>query len=347
MTRSMTIRFTSLIALAGSAVATAQQRSTLELDAPPTEEPAPRFIGGVEVPRVGSREEFFSLTRRDRSIVGQDRRPPITVLTGASLQFTGDAGLDDTGGSVQVSRVGAEIGFSHRLTDDSDFIFQVVPEFSFYDFEDAEGILPFAPSEDEPFDDVYSLTLRPVYRVNRFKGWSYLVGATLVSAGETSADFEDTLYIGGFGGASYWISDTLRIGFVITGRTLLEEGVQIIAFPTIEWRPNERFSLITGQGGLQAGYHFGNFKLAAEFGFENREYGLDRDGPLPGGSYNEFRFPAGVSLTYAPTQQFVISGRVGAMLLQSIEFNDAGGGEVADQDLESTIFGGLSIQIRF
>ena len=307
----------------------------------------PRKLGNLDVPEVKSREDFFDLDRRERQIFSQWRRPPVTVLTGFTSQVTGEADFDDAGGGLTVRRAAAEFGFSFRLDEDTDYVLRFLPEVSFYDFDDARGLLPNNPGVAEPFDQANIFTIQQVYRVNRLEGWSWLVGLDLTSAGEPGAEFEDTMTVRGFAGASYWVTPKLRLGAVLVGASRLETGVQLIPVPTIEWYPSERWSVLTDQNGFSVGYHVGDLRIAGELGFESREVGLDDDGPVPSGSFSDRRLPLGLSLTYSPTRRFVLAGRAGVMLFQEIEFNRAGGSELLEEDLDPTVFGGFELRIRF
>jgi len=324
------------------ASALARQPGTPIPDTPPQN---PRRLGDLEVPEVRSREDFFNLNRRETQIFSQWRRSTVTVLTGFTSQVTGEADFDDASGGLTVSRVGAEFGFSFRLDEDTDYVLRFLPEVSFYDFDDARGLLPNNPGVAEPFDQANALTVQQVWRVNRLEGWSWLAGLDLTTSGEPGAEFEDTMTVRGFAGASYWVTPNLRLGGVLVAASQLETGILVIPLPTIEWYPTERWSILTNQNGFSAGYHVGHLRIAGELGFERREIGLDDDGPVPSGSFSDRRLPLGVSLTYSPTRRFVLAGRAGVMLFQEIEFNTAGGGELLDEDLDPTVFGGFELRI--
>lgn len=307
----------------------------------------PRRLGNLEVPEVSSREDFFSLSRRERQIFSQWRRPTVTVLTGLTSQVTGEADFDDADGGIRVSRLGAEFGFSFRLDQDTDYVLRFLPEVSFYDFEDARGLLPDNPAVGEPFDQANALTVQQVWRVNRLEGWSWLAGLDLITSGEPGAEFEDTIRVRGFAGASYWVTPKLRLGGVIRAASQLETGLIVVPFPTIEWYPTERWSILTNQNGFSAGYHLGDLRIAGEVTFRRREIGLDDEGPVPSGSFSDRRVPLGVSVTYSPSRRFVLAGRAGVLLFQEIEFNTAGGGELINETLDPTIFGGFELRLRF
>ncbi|MEL6397337.1 MAG: hypothetical protein AAFQ71_15265 [Planctomycetota bacterium] len=344
----MPIRRTTIVLALAAGNALAQDDQPDVVEALPTdplrlEEPIRR---GPEIPVVESRDDFFALNRRDQTIYGRTQREPVTILAGFGYNYTGSADLD-RGGDFSVNRLTSEFGLSIKVSDDADLIIVTEPSAAFYDFENAEGILPFAPGVGEPIEEAYEVPLRLVYRVDKADGWSWFVGGSVVYAGEPGVEFEDAVYGDGFAAASWWVNDNLRLGFGVRGGIGLDGDPTVFPFPVIEWYPTERFSLVTSGRGISAGYEIGAWRLSVDATLITPEYGLDDDGPLPGGSFRERRFPVAFGVSYSPAPRFNVTGRIGAAVAGEIQFFDAGGGEVADESLDPVVFAGVEISLRF
>jgi hypothetical protein len=300
------------------------------------------------VPIVNSKADFLALDHHQRQAFSRAMRPAVSFFVEGGGQWSSPADLEDASGEVGVTRLSAGGGVSFRLTDTADLILRGSAVFSFYAFDDAAGILPGAPTVDEPFEDVYELTFAPILRVLPEDGWQWFVGGRVRSAGEPDAEFEDTLIGGGLAGASYDITDTFRLGVGVTVNTRLEGGVWVFPIPIIEWDITPDLALKTRESGIGLEYWVTeSWNIAARIGFERSEYRLAEDNALPGGSVTDRRVPVTFAVTYSPSPKTVVSAFVGGEFLGELEFNDRDENEVASTDLGGSLVVGFDLRIAF
>jgi hypothetical protein len=304
--------------------------------------------GPVGLPEVRSTEDPLALDHHEREAFSRVNRPAVSFFVEGGGQWSSPADLEDASGEVGVTRLSAGGGVSFRLTDTADLILRGSGVFSFYEFDDAAGILPGAPTVDEPFEDVYVLTFAPILRVLPADGWQWFVGGRVRSAGEPDAEFEDTLIGGGLAGASYDITDTFRLGAGVTVNTRLEGGVWFLPIPIIEWDITPDLALKTRETGIGLEYWVTeSWNVAARVGFERYEYRLAEDNALPGGSVTDRRVPVTLAVTYSPSPKTVVSAFVGGEFLSELEFNDRDEDEVASTDLGGSVVVGFDLRFAF
>lgn len=317
------------------------------LSAPSWAQDAPVDLEG-SIPIVNSKADFLALDHHQRAAFSRAKRPAVSFFVEGGGQWSSPADLEDASGEVGVTRLSAGGGVSFRLSDSADLILRGSAVFSFYDFKDAAGILPGAPTVDEPFEDVYELTFAPILRVLPADGWQWFVGGRIRSAGEPDAEFEDTLIGGGLAGASYDITDTFRLGLGVTVNTRLEGGVWVLPIPIIEWDITPNLALKTRENGIGLEYWVTeSWYVAARVGFERSEYRLAEDNALPGGSVTDRRVPVTLAVTYSPSPKTVVSAFVGGEILGELEFNDRDENEVASTDLGTSMVVGFDLRIAF
>lgn len=264
------------------------------------------------------------------------------------VQWSSPADLDDASGDVAVTRLSAGGGVSFKVSDKSMLILRGSARFSFYEFDNAAGVIPSLPAVAEPFDDAYALTFSPLLSVNADEDWRWFVGGRVRSAGEPDADFGDTLIGGGVAGASYRVNDNLRLGLAVNVNSRLEGGVWVFPIPIIEWDITDKLALRSREGGVALEYGLNDaWTLGLRGGFERHEFRLADDNLVPGGSVTDRRIPVGLVVTYAPSRRVSVTGLVGSDVWGSLDFHNASGNEIADTDLGSDLLVGFDLRITF
>lgn len=304
--------------------------------------------GGLAVPEVNSKDDYFALDRDERRVFSRARRPDVSFFVEGGGRYSSAAELDGTNADVSVARLRAALGLSFRVNDDTDFILRLGNEFSFYEFENGAGIVPGMPAVDEPFDSVRSTTLTPLLRSLPETGWQWTLGGRVTSAAEPGADFNDSIAAGGFALASYDIAENFRLGAGVNIVTRLEGGLFVFPIPVIQWDIADDLRIGTTERGFGLTYFIdANWRIGADVTFMRREYRLADDNAIPGGSFTDIRVPVALAVTYSPSPKTVITGRIGSEVIGDLEFNDRNESEVASYDLSPTLMVGLDLRIAF
>ncbi len=310
--------------------------------------PEPTTSGKDGVPVVNSRAEFLALSRKDRHRYSRAHREKVSFFVDGQSVWSTGADIDNTTGDVSVARLRAGAGLAFRLNDTADLIFRGRAQFSFYDFSGAAGVVPSMPTLADPFDDVYDVSFEPVLRVLPEHGWQWFIGGRIRSAGESGANFGDTIIGGGFAGASYDITDSLRLGVGVNVESKLDGGVWAFPVPLIEWDITEDLTLLTREDGVALEYWFANvWNVSLVAGYERYQYRFADSSAVSGGSVVDQRVPVSLALTYSPSESLVISGRVGAEVGGSLEFYNASDTKIADTDLDTNLLFGFDVSIAF
>lgn len=273
--------------------------------------------------------------------------PRLTFGLRGTADWAFPADLGDGAGEVSVGRVGATLDVSYLIDERSRFGLRLGEEFSFYDFAD----VTLLASGEAPIDDASETTVGLSYSRQLDDRWSIFGSATAIASAETGADFGDSLTYSGIGIASYAINERLTIGGGVLARTRLEDDVLVIPVVTVDWKIDDRWTLTNagGSGGARATLayqHSDAWRFFGDVGFEGREFRLDDDGPIPDGIGRDQRLPVGLGALYTPNKNFAIQLRAGAHFLQSLEFDDSSGDEIADSDIDPTGFISLMVSLR-
>ncbi|KAA0215164.1 MAG: hypothetical protein DYG94_09755 [Leptolyngbya sp. PLA3] len=286
----------------------------------------------------------------------QDAAPAATTQTkpladtSFSLSFggtwIGEADLDDSPGSLGIARAGARLGVGHKLSDTVTLNFGADVDYSVYDFDDASGLIA---GTDDPFDDstIVTLSLGAKFKSGERNTW--FVTGLARSAGESGAEFDETLTGGGIVGFSHSFSDDLTVGIGVLASSELEDEVYVIPVPIIRWNINEQWTLASGErANVQLTYAPSDrWAFGAEASWDRRRFRLDDEGPLPSGVVEERHVPVGVFARFSPGPNIELSARVGAHLGSEIKIDDENGDRVGKDDLESALYAGFDVRFRF
>ena len=81
--------------------------------------------------------------------------------------------------------------------------------------------------------------------------------------------------------------------------------------------------------------------------FRGRSFRLDEDGPIPDGMGTDRRVPVAFFADYKPKPGITLSAQVGAMVFGNIEVLDDAGNDLADDDVDPSVYLGLGARISF
>ncbi len=206
-----------------------------------------------------------------------------------------------------------------------------------------------AASIGSEFDTVTTLSLIGSYAARTEKGSTWFIGGGVLSNGENSADFGDTIDGMLMGGYRYKVNNTLELGLGVAVRTQLDDDVLVVPLPQVRYTINEYWSIESEGVGLKFNYKASDaldYGITAEFA--STTFRLDNShATAPEGVATHRRFPIAFYAIYEPNDTIEISGRIGAMMAGELEILDTNGNDLTSQDIDTGIFGSINVSFKF
>lgn len=317
------------VAFLALAAALAPTAAHAQVDAPadPTQ-------GNADAPPAGDRDTLWDRTN-------------FSLTTRATFHLPADL---DTDGDVGISRLTGELGVSSLLGNDVFLRLSFGSEFSFYDFDDATGLV----ANGDPFDTTYQYDINMALSGRFNPKWGWFTGGGLTWAAESGSSGSDIFRARGFGGVRYTFNNDLSIGAGVGVFTRLEDDELIIPLVTLDWKLGPRSQLETGglggAGGVGVRYTFKPTRQWDLFGqarWVGREYRLDDDGPIPEGVARDQRFEVAAGARYNFTPNIQVHGRAGVDFFNEIELLDRTGDQISSEDVDPSVVLGIGVTIRF
>jgi len=263
--------------------------------------------------------------------------------------FVGHQGAADLdgGGDVSATRSFLSVGGLYRFQSGNAAGLSLGFGQQSYDFGGGAATL---------WGDIRALSLSVPMRFELNNNARIFVAPQIRRAYESGASTSDSVTYGLFAGASWQLTDSLRIGPAFGAFSELE-GDDIDLFPAliVDWDISDRWNLSTGAGvaatrgpGLRLSYAYSD---ALDFGLgvrlESGEFRLDDKGLAPGGVGEDRSIPVVISMDYAPNPGFAVSGFVGAAFDGELRVEDSTGARVNKQSYDTAPVGGVSLRLRF
>lgn len=284
--------------------------------------------------------------------------PPIEFRLGASHTFDGD--LSDTDASVNRTALLGDL--SYRLPSFNDKMVVTLSLSAGQLWYDFSGATSLAPGTAKPWSDITlaSVSVSTLYFFN--EKWTGFGAVSVNYAGESGADFGESLTGGVLVGASYKFSDDLSIGALLLVKTQLEDDVLVFPIPTFKWKlpfdDDRRFTL--SLGGSEAGSILGagaSLSYAASdtltvalaltgFGVGG-DFRLDEDGPIPGGVGRDFSVPLVASVKWNPRPNLTLGAFAGMTLFGNVEALNSNGDDIIDRDVDPAVIIGANLSFSF
>lgn len=277
-----------------------------------------------------------------------DAQPRIGWGTEVSgfVGYQGDADLSG-GGNVSATRSVVNLGALYSFSSGNSAGISLSYGHQSYDF--SRGAAPL-------WGNIRGVALSVPMRFEMDNGARVFLAPQVRRAYEGSSSSSDSTTYGLFAGASWQVSDQLRIGPAFGAFSELE-GDDFEVFPAVivDWNITDRWTLSTGSGiaatqgpGLRLSYAYSD---ALNFGLNGRlessEFRLDSSGLAPGGVGEDTSMPVVLSVDYAPNPGLAISGFVGAAFDGELTVDDAAGARVSKQSYDTAPVAGLSVRLRF
>ncbi|MFG0326307.1 MAG: DUF6268 family outer membrane beta-barrel protein [Phycisphaerales bacterium JB037] len=268
-------------------------------------------------------------------------------ITGRSV-YAFPSGLDG-GGDLSVTRLGADVAVSGAIDDRNRLIASFNNEFSFYDLS---GTALIPGDSDGLLEETYDSGVGLAWISQIDDAWSVLVRGSVDAAGESGADFGDSLTYGGLVVVSNQITPNLRLGAGVIARTRLEDDALVVPIVAIDWIVADGWTVTTGGASGGAGIEV-RYELTEEVtltlagGWRSDDYRLSDDNPLPDGVVRHDRVPVAAGVIYRPSRRIEIVARGGAHVWQRLEVLDGSGDEIADANGDAAPFISLDLSFRF
>ncbi|MEQ8769616.1 MAG: DUF6268 family outer membrane beta-barrel protein [Phycisphaerales bacterium] len=322
----------------------------MTLALPALAQPAPEYAPESEpgIPEVRSRADFDALSPEEKKIYLSTLDPVRISLSGGAT-YTASS-FEDIAGDVDVLRIDTDLTFDILAGEGRNLTIVLGQERSFYDFDDAAGIIPAAPADNDPISDAQRVYLRPTFDVIDDSGWGWFLTGSLEFAGEPGAVFDDSFTIGGGGGVTYQVADGLRLGLGVLGSTRVEESGLVIPFPIIEWTIAEDWSFNLGRrnaGAVLAYQARDDLSLSLGVSFGQREYRLDDDNVVSNGVLIDRGVPITLAAAWKPSSNVTLTGRAGTLVAGEIEFTDSRGNRLNREDRDPGLIVGFDLRIAF
>lgn len=281
---------------------------------------------------------------------GAPQSPWSTVVRGGAVyQF--DTDLDE-GGSYTSGRyniqVGQNYGWSRRDTATLAFSYTL----DSYDFSAGN---PDGIAFNSPWENIHTFSISTPLRKGIGDNWTAFLIPSIRSAGESGADFSETITGGGFTGFSYKFSDSLTIGPGLGVFSQLEDSATIFPVLIIKWDITEKLSLDTGRGlaatqgpGLTLSYKATpKLRLGVGGRYEKLRFRLDEDGSVESGVGEDSSIPVFASCTYSVNRKSSLSFVAGLETNGELKVEDSKGRTIIEEESDSGVFAGLTFNMRF
>jgi hypothetical protein len=263
-----------------------------------------------------------------------------------SLNHAFRADLSDGPGKVGVTRGSADLSVIGPIAAQSSLLLKFGTEISAYDFKDATR---FAAS-GEPWDTIHDYFVSAGVTHEFDENWSAIGVARVRSTGESGADFGDTLTYGGFVGATYAFSKSLRVGVAAGISTQLEDSVQFLPLPSVFWKIDDEWTLDFGSiRGVSLAYKPSDqWKFWGFFDYNNRSFRLENDNAAASNGVGRDRsFNAAINATWSPTPRIDLTASAGYIFGQQLILDNQNGDRIVKDDVDATPFIGIAAEFKF
>ena len=128
--------------------------------------------------------------------------------------------------------------------------------------------------------------------------------------------------------------------------------MRVVPIPQITLKIDERWTLASERAGLKLDYKANDTTSFGVFGrFEGRDFRIDTDNTLlPGGAVAATGFPVTAYVDFnnvANNANVSLFAEVGVIAGGEMEFFNAAGVSVIEEDIDAGVFASLSLRIRF
>jgi hypothetical protein len=207
----------------------------------------------------------------------------------------------------------------------------------------------------EPWETIHVLTFTPSLAMQLNPELSLLVGPIFEFSGETDADFDESLTVGGRLAGTYRFSDSLHVTLGVVVSSEIEDDVYVQPLVAVNWGISDDLNLrmlaeSTRGGEARLAYNFlEDWTASIGAGFRRERFRLNDDGPAArrdGVGEEEATVISG-RLAYAFAERISLEGYIGGTLDGEFDLDNERGNGIADSDYDDAVYGGLRFTIGF
>jgi hypothetical protein len=260
-----------------------------------------------------------------------------------------EADVDNSTAEMERNSVQVVAGHRFEVRDDVFLVGNVAYHGSYYDFSNGND------RSQLRWSDIHqaTLTLGVGWKVDEH--WTLMALGMGRTAGESGADFGDTLTGGSTFVVDYRWSENLSTGLMLGVLSQLEDSVAIIPVPTVDWRFADGWRFHLGMVGLahpgvgpEISYRSDTWEFALGGSYQKRRYRLDdRAGPTNEGIGQEISFPIFARAAFAPNQNMNFGLMAGVALGGELRSGADGGSKVFKNDYDPAPIIGVQANFRF
>jgi len=261
-------------------------------------------------------------------------------------QFDSDL---DSGGTAGYTGVLASLGRSWTIDSGASLGFRLRFDYEDWRFDDLGALGGLAP-----WNDVYRVGLAVPYSVTTDGGWRWSLTPTVEYAGESGAEFADSLEYGASLVAARAIRPDLTLGLGV-GIYYRIGDTSAFPFVMIDWRITDRLRLSnptpggpSGPAGLELRYALDSgWEVGLGAAYRSDRFRLDRDGPFPSGVGEQRSVPVLASIGRQLSDGLSLRLYAGAALGSKLRVEDEDGRRLYDEDRDPAAMVGLLVNGRF
>ena len=271
--------------------------------------------------------------------------------TWMGVHYTHQFEADVDNSTAEMERDSVQVNAGHRfdMGDDVFVIGNIAYHGSYYDFSNGNDRSQLL------WSDIHQTTLMLGVGWTVGENWTLVAIGLGRSAGESGADFGDTLTGGGILAIDYSWSEDLELGAIIGVLSQLEDSAALLPIPTVDWRFADGWRFQFGMVGMaytgvgpQISYRTEKWEFALAGSFQKRRYRLDdRAGPTNEGIGQEISFPIFARATYAPNKNMNFGLMAGVAVGGELRSGADGGSKVFKNDYDPAPIIGLQANFRF
>jgi len=287
---------------------------------------------------------------------GSDDLPPVSALVadepgfrlGVDYQWQDDAPLV-SGGRVGIQRVGVDAVFEADL--DESFSLAVGLEYDL-DLWDFKRTTVFT----EEWEDIHQIALSATVNLELDNDWDVYGGPVVRYAGESGADLNDSITLGGFAGLRWQPSTDLTLGLGLAVVEEIEDSARLFPIIQLDWEfvPDWRLrttptSFNTGSTELQLAWQADrDVEVAVGLLLNHRpRFRLDDEGAVPDAVAREEGRWLYLRGTWALDDDIDVTASIGYALEPDVRLTDAGGELITERDYDEALTLGARLSIRF
>jgi hypothetical protein len=287
-----------------------------------------------------------NLFARESGPPATDRHVRVSASASSGHQFK--SGMDG-GGDVSINHYGIGVDGSTSLTDKLRFRGRLGYDREEYDFS-GTNTFPVA----KPWNSINHAGLSTGLEYTLTDKCTIGGGPVVRYAGETGAEFDDSLMYGALLTVGYRINPDFLIGF---GGGVFHGLHKTRVIPTliVSWNITDRLRLgnahqpgLTGTAGLELSYGvFDDWEIAVGGGYRSSRFRLDHDGSVPGGIGENTGWPLHARISYNPEPSIRLDLYGGATLDGELELQDSGGNGIRSTHYSTAPILGLHVRKTF